>query len=361
MKKYLLGIALLFSLGSLSGCQKYEEEVPILLEPVGVEIDTAIAEYGNIYTMTVYEGEVLPYVEEVSFEVDGKLKEFKVSVGDTVEAGQLLAKLDDAALQEKIQMLEEEIKDIQIMGSFSDRKKAADIEIAVERLEMLESRRGSDEDKKAQQLEIELLNLELQETVELRDLELGRLNKQLQELKGEAAGMSLKAPISGNVVYIDEINVGDSVKGLETVMCIADESRLSITSEYIAPAFFKNAYKVSAQILDKEYDITYVPYEDAEYVKVLLSGGTLSSMFSVEEGAVLESGQYAVVKVWSYLEENVLTIPVNALYKDQKGRYVYKIEDGERVRCDVKVGVVSETKAEILEGLQEGDVVYVKE
>ena len=243
MKKYLLGIALLFSLGSLSGCQKYEEEVPILLEPVGVEIDTAIAEYGNIYTMTVYEGEVLPYVEEVSFEVDGKLKEFKVSVGDTVEAGQLLAKLDDAALQEKIQMLEEEIKDIQIMGSFSDRKKAADIEIAVERLEMLESRRGSDEDKKAQQLEIELLNLELQETVELRDLELGRLNKQLQALKGEAAGMSLKAPISGNVVYIDEINVGDSVKGLETVMCIADESRLSITSEYIAPAFFKNAYK----------------------------------------------------------------------------------------------------------------------
>ena len=59
-------------------------------------------------------------------------------------------------------------------------------------------------------------------------------------------------------------------------------------------------------------------------------------------------------------KENVLTIPANALYRDEKGRYVYKIVDKQRVRCNVTIGITNEIKVEILEGLQEGDVVYVQ-
>lgn len=360
MKKCIVGMAMLLALGSLSGCQK-AEDVPVLLEPVGVEMDTAVVEYGDINRLSIYSGEVVPYVEEAAFSADGKLKEFKVAVGDMVEEGQLLAKLDDSKLLEEIQKLEAEIEDIQIMGTFHDRRITADIEIAMERLEMLQNGRSSEEERKAQQLEINLLQLEFEEAVELRNQELGKLSKKLQELKGEAASMLLKAPISGRVVYMSEINVGDVVQKLNTIVCIADEERLSISSEYIAPMLLKSAYKISAQILDKEYDVTYVPYEDTEYVKLLLSGGTLSSKFLLEENAEAESGQYAVVKMWSVGKEHVLTVPINALYRDQKGRYVYKIVDGERVRCDIKEGLVSEVKAEILEGLEEGDVVYVKE
>ena len=97
------------------------------------------------------------------------------------------------------------------------------------------------------------------------------------------------------------------------------------------------------------------------FVVGLIVNWILSSKFVLEENAEVESGQYAVVKIWTVGTENVLTIPVNALYRDQKGYYVYKIIDGERVRCDIKEGLVSEVKAEILEGLEEGDVVYVKE
>ena len=57
----------------------------------------------------------------------------------------------------------------------------------------------------------------------------------------------------------------------------------------------------------------------------------------------------------------MLTVPVNALYRDETGQYVYRMEDGKRVRCEVEVGMTSDVKAEILEGLQEGDEVYVKE
>ena len=41
-------------------------------------------------------------------------------------------------------------------------------------------------------------------------------------------------------------------------------------------------------------------------------------------------------------------------------RYVYKLVDNQRIRCDVKLGLVTATEAEILAGLKEGDIVYVK-
>ena len=53
--------------------------------------------------------------------------------------------------------------------------------------------------------------------------------------------------------------------------------------------------------------------------------------------------------------------PINALYRDSSGSYVYLNEDGERKRVAVTVGIQTDTVAEIKEGLQEGDEIYVKE
>lgn len=361
MKKYILCGILVMALSGLSGCQK-EAVVPKLLEPVGVEMDTATAKVGDMYSMAVYSGEIVPYVEAVSFAIDGVLKEFKVAVGDTVEAGQLLVKLDDEALWEEIGELEEEIADIVTRGSFSDRSLAADIEIAKEQLEVLEERKVADDTLRAKKLEIELLELELQEEQELRGLETDRLNKQVQALKEEVANTELTAPISGKIVYTSEATMGNHIKGFSTVICIADETRLNISSEYIASSAIKNAYKITAQIAEKEYEVTYEPFSDTEYVTLVLSGEEVSSKFTLnEENVDVESGQYVAVKIWNVYKENVLTVPFNALYRDEKGRYVYKIVDGERVRCNVTVGITNDVEAEILEGLREGDVVYVKE
>lgn len=361
MKKYILYAVMLLALGSLTGCQK-TEGAPELLEPVGVEMDTAEAVIGDIYAMSVYSGEIVPYVEEVSFAVDGKLAEFKVSVGEEVTEGQLLARLDDEELLEQIEELEEELEEIMVSGSFSDRIMAADIEIAIENLEIQQERKASDAAIRAKELEIEMLELELQENQELREMELDRLNKQVQELKAELAKTELKAPISGRVVYLSEAGAGDSIKTTVPVICIADETQLTISAEYIAPSYIKGASRITAQILGEEYEVVYEPYSDTEYVTLVLSGEKLDTRFSLaDETAAVESGQYVVIKLWSAYKEKVLTIPVNALYRDDKGRYVYKIVDGQRVRCDVTVGMSNSVEAEILEGLEEGDVVYVKE
>ena len=76
---------------------------------------------------------------------------------------------------------------------------------------------------------------------------------------------------------------------------------------------------------------------------------------------MLRSGQYAAVIVVKAQRENVLTIPINALYEDGLDSYVYRQEEGQRIRCDVATGVISATSVEIVEGLKEGDLVYVKD
>ena len=100
MKNASVILALVLALGSFAGCQSESSAAPELLEPVGVRMDTAEMQYGDIYNISVYSGAIEPYVEELWFESDGVLGEVLVSVGDTVEAGQELGAIGMTALVE---------------------------------------------------------------------------------------------------------------------------------------------------------------------------------------------------------------------------------------------------------------------
>jgi len=73
------------------------------------------------------------------------------------------------------------------------------------------------------------------------------------------------------------------------------------------------------------------------------------------------AGMYAAVCAELDYVADALLIPGNALYSDATGDYVYLMEEGVRVRRDVKTGVETKWLVQILEGIEEGDVVYVKE
>lgn len=362
MKKWMMCM-LLLAVG-LTGCQSAETavSVPELLEPVEVQVDTAVAEYGDVLRMSTYDGEVVPYVEEISFEVDGVLDEINVIVGEEVKAGQTLATLDTEALREKIESLEEQIEDITVQGDFSDRKAQLEIEIAREQLEIMIIGTDTEEACNAKEIAIEKMEVQLRQAQETRALQLEELNVLLAESRKELNGTAITAPCDGQIVYISSLGEGSQINAFSTVMCIADKERLSLKTDYISPTTVDNAQKIYAKILDKDYDITYIPCDDSEYISMMLSGAEVSSEFTLDNGTEgLECGQFAAIMVLNTYKENVLTIPVNALFKDASGRYVYLIEDGKQVRRNVETGIINTVEAEIVSGLQEGDVVYVKE
>lgn len=347
----------------LTGCGVNETaSAPELLDPVGVQIDVAQAKKDTIYNIASYKGEIAPYVEELQFVADGRVGQINVSLGDTVQKGQVLVTLNEETIRNQLDSLDKEKAEINKMGSFSDQKMTIDIEIAKTELEQLRQSGASDRECSLKENDVQKLETQLRQTQQLRQLQLQELQRKWDALQEKLENTQLVAPFSGNVVYIKSMKIGDSVQGYTTVICLADESRADLVTEYIAESVIEGAKSIYMKTADKEYDVEYIPYDPDEYTSKVLKGETLKSRFSLnaQEGE-LKVGQFAVLLMIDSYKEDVLTIPVNALHQDKSVRYVYKIEDGKRVRCDVTVGIVTDTKAEIKEGLKEGDVVYVKE
>lgn len=363
MKQKIIGCLLLFVL--LTGCGAVEESsasVPELLEPVGIKLATVPAEISDLVNVVAYKGAVVPYVEELQFTVDGTLEDVHVLLGDFVEEGQILATLSEERINEQIQQLEKDASIIATQGGFYDRQQQARIELAKIELEQMQKSRASEQELRLQELEIRQLELDLKQAQELRQLELGAIYAALQEQRNKLGNSQLTAPFSGRVVYVGSYRAGDAVVGYTTVFCLADESRISVSAEYISDMYIQGAERIYARILDRDYELTYVPYDMEEYITQSLSGATLDTEFEVDaEPGELECGQYAAVLVVDQTKEDALCVPVNALYTNAGGDYVYLVEDGQRIVRDVTIGMRTDARVEILEGLEEGDLVYVRE
>ena len=75
----------------------------------------------------------------------------------------------------------------------------------------------------------------------------------------------------------------------------------------------------------------------------------------------MQAGDYAALIFVNSYQPDALLIPANAVLADAAGKYVYVVgKNGERVRRDVKLRVpVGAIDAQVLEGLEEGERIYV--
>ena len=362
MKKKIVCLLLAVALFLLTGCQDNQKKAPQLLEPVGIKMDTATVTRGEIYNLTVHHGEVVPFLEEVSFPVDGILGEVTVHIGDQVKKGQVLATLNHSRVQEQVDSLQAEIERIVSSGESNDSVAWKTIAIEEEKLAILRESNGDPAECIAQELKIEQLKLDLEQAQELRQLELDYKRSNLSALEEQKKHTAITAPVNGEVVYVTSAVSGNTVKAHTTVVGIADGSRLTVETAYLPESIVGQADKITARIQDKEYPAEHLPYGQEEYMAMILSGQEAKTRYTLTgDLSEVHSGQYAAVLAIDSYKENVLTLPANAVYSDDKGYYVYKVQEETRVRCDISVGVITDTKVEIEAGVQEGDAVYVKE
>ena len=360
MKKIVVWALILLLMVSLAGCEDSVQTVPELLEPVELGITTYTVQREEIYTTRTLAGEVVPLVQELCFTTDGMLDEIYVFPGDQVEEGQVLASLDVEAIQNQITNLDDQIYEINTLGKYTDRQTEADIGIAKVELERLQVEGASQQACDEKKMQIQQLELQLQQAKELRNVELNNRYTLMNALEASLENTQLTAPFAGSIVYIQDIKSGASLQAYSTLLCIADDTKLAVQTEYMRGSVFTSAYKISAQILDKTYDLTYLPYSKDAPAGTLQSEADENSKFSVNGNPEeVVSGQFAVVTAVYDYKESVLTLPMGTLRQDTKGYYVHKLVDGQQVRCDVKIGVKNNIKAEIVEGLEEGDVVCV--
>lgn len=339
------------------------EEAPQLLEPAGVTLATAAARMGTLSKIAVYDGAVTPRVESVSFTVDGEIAQVNAVVGQRVKRGDVLMELNQESQTERCAELEDEIAALETMMEYDAALAQIDLRILSLELEHLGSQLPRDEQAIAlKKLDIEAFELNLELETELSRMKLDRMRGELSQLRDEAEKSAITAPCDGTVMFLADVHRGDYVSAYSSMAYIADESELTIESDYISESYLSSAREIYALTGGDRVEVEVVPVDQAEYVSLTLAGESVPSRFEIlSEDVSLSAGQYAAVCLVSGYVENALLIPANALYSGADGRYVYVIEDGQRIHREVKVGQSNGWETQILEGLEEGERVYVQD
>lgn len=339
------------------------QEVPQLLEPVGVQVDAVQAYTGTISEQKAYAGAVVPEVQELYFEQEGVVQEVHVTVGQLVHAGDVLITLDQEAELERMEALSEQINRLKTAGDYETR--LSNLELAMMEVELKRLRNTtprSEDDIALKELEREERRLAMEYEADVRALQLEKLQAEMDVLLTQSTQATLTAPVDGRVMYMGQIGRGSYVTAYTPMIYLADETRLTVETDHVLAQDMDRADEIYALIGKERYAASPLPVDESEYIAKVLTGEKVTTAFDVDapQGA-LSAGEFAAVVLVNKRKENVLLVPANSLFSDGLYRYVYVMQNGVRERRVVETGVTTDWEVQIVSGLQEGEWVYVEE
>lgn len=418
----LLIAALSLSLCSCSASAEETSVKQIeLVEPVNAVSGTEAAAYRNLYNVEVYSATVYPSVREYSFAGDTEIESFGAFLGESVKKGEILVYGSTEAIDEQIEAMEEQIADMEeeiakaekklqenLAEPKEEEKWLAGVVEAYERIkpaekvyestltdndntvsggdstdEEDESTEEEKEDKLvpnpaylAWQREADVYigryrilahNIVMQEESfrqrkALYELEHAYYLERLEALKEKRGQSILTAKAGGEVVAVAQKDYGTyRAAAEEMVVAVGNTEEKLLKCDFINKADVVAAKELYAVIDGIHYEVEYQPMDKNEYSKITAGGGKAYSTFVLKgETAQVQVGDFAVIALFKEKKEQVLSIPKEALHRDETGYYIYKMQDGESISVPVKTGISDGVYTEIISGLSEGDRVLVE-
>ncbi|HJZ47745.1 MAG TPA: HlyD family efflux transporter periplasmic adaptor subunit [Roseiflexaceae bacterium] len=197
---------------------------------------------------------------------------------------------------------------------------------------------------------------ELDKRVASAQLDVERIQSQLD------AGQ-IHAPFDGKIASID-IRPGDAVQAYKAVISVMNESQLEVVVDFIGT---EDATKIG---VGQEVELNFARYKGKTVKgrverlpsKLTNSGSTVNAdtafHLSYEDKSLdLDVGDLVQVLLTISRKDDALWLPPQAVRAFEGRRFVV-IKDGDRQRRqDVKVGIISTDRIEIVEGVKEGDVI----
>ena len=352
--------SLLLMLGLAACGAQNGQEIPALLEPVGAELESIAAAYGPIEISTTYVASVIPETMEFSFDMDGRVKAVHSYMGQSVSAGDVILEIERVN-EADIERLETEREDLTAAWEHEQTILGLELDKTELIAQSLRASGASTQDKDYQQIQVERAKLNLSQAEERYQLSLSRIDEQLTNLHIETERMQIVAPVDGQIIYLATYNEGDTIQAYDTVMVLADTSKLILRSEFVSDYFLNAAVKLTAYINGETYPLEAQEMNWADYMTIVMNEGTPYSYYDIldAEAGELNSGSYAVLNVVAEEAADSLRIPVNSLYRDGSTRYVYVVVDNVREKRTVEIGISNSSWVEILDGLEEGEQVYI--
>jgi RND family efflux transporter MFP subunit len=260
----------------------------------------------------------------------GQVKELYVRKGDAVKKGQILLKLDDLVIKRQIDQLQTQL-------SFA-----------------------KDLYQRQQNLWKENIGTEVQLLQAKNSVD--NIEKQISIIKEQQSFTSVYAEMDG---VLDDVNVkvGELFSGAGQIKLI-NTSDLKVTAQ--VPENYLEKVKVGTSLKVILPDINRTTDAVIRVAGKLID--PLSRSFYIEAKLpadnIFRPNQVAQVKILDYSNANALTIPVNTLQTDDKGKFVMVSakENGKTVahKKPVVAGELYGDKIEIKSGLQPGDLLITE-
>jgi membrane fusion protein, multidrug efflux system len=272
-------------------------------------------------TGTVIASEVV----DLKPELGGKIVEMNIQEGKPVTKGQLLLKLNDADFQAQLRKLEAQLR----LAQQSE-----------ERLRKLLDVKGISQDE-----------------YDGVTLQINNIRADMEFTQAQIAKTELKAPFSG-IIGLRSVSVGSYINQQSQIATIQVLNPVKV--DFTIPEKYANVVRIGDDITFSTEGTT-----DKFSGKVYATENQIdpiSRTFKLRANAQnpgnkLRAG--AFVKVDFSLKEidNALMIPTEAIIPILKGQQVMVSRDGQSEAVKVEVGVRTDTKIQILTGLQVGDTV----
>jgi RND family efflux transporter MFP subunit len=276
----------------------------------------------------------------------GQVKAVYVKKGDVVHKGQLLLKLDDAIAKQSLITAEQAIQTTQTQLNLAQ-------DIYKRKKNLWDQGIGT---------EVDLINSK--SNVESLQSQLKTQQEQLKITKEQLGFTNVYSDVDG---VADDVNVrvGEFFQGINPAggsqIKIVNISKLKATAQ--VPENYIDRVKVGNTVKITLPDINKTISSNVAVAGKLIDANSRS--FYIESKIPADKdfrpNQIALVKIQDYSTNHALTVPVNTLQSDDKGRFVMvAVKEGSRLvakKKRVEVGMMYQDKLEILQGLQSGDQV----
>ena len=325
---------------------------------------TALAGTRNINFAISAAGEITP-AEQVSVrpEVSGRIEKLSVDIGDKLKKGELLFALDDTDLQtEKAQrQIEIEGAKLQVTGARLAMEKTT---LTYNRnKDLFEHKLVSQEvfDNTANELEV------AKNAYEISKNNLARSQAALQIVEDKLVKTKIVAPFDCTILT-RPVSVGQAVSGASGVNSGTEVLTIADLSELIINAHINQA-DVTRMTVNQKVEI------EVEAVAGLKLAGRLDRIapqatirngikgFSTriivknDEKSGLRPGMTANLNIPLQSANDVIAIPLAAVFTDKGERFAYCKEGDKFVRVPILIGVSDYDYAEVTKGLTGGETV----
>lgn len=269
----------------------------------------------------------------------GQVKALYVKRGDNVAKGQLLLQLDDAIAKQSLVAAQQGIETIKTQLAFARN-------LYQKQKNLWDQNIGT---------EVQLITAK--NSVESLENQLKSAEAQVKITKDQLAFTSVYSDVSGVAEEVN-VKVGELFMGVGQIK-IVNTSHLKVTTQipenYINKVKVGSPLKISLPDINKTID-----------ARITVTGKLIdpnSRSFYVEARIQPDKdfhpNQVAMVRIQDYTVNNAITVPVNTLQSDEKGKYVMVAvkENGKLVarKKAVSIGEFYGDQLEIKTGLQAGD------